>query len=90
MNRTLEMLNNSKDNNFKHKMIELIPEVIPVRTKMSCPVDRAVSQAKAMTGLLATPVHRKKVKTIQERRSRTKMTMIVIFDPMPIETSTLR
>ena len=31
-------------------MTELIPEVIPVRTKMSCPVDRAISQDKEMTG----------------------------------------
>ena len=61
-------------------MTELIPEVIPVRTKMSCPVDRAISQAKATMDLLATLALKRKKKARETRSRMRTMTTIVIFD----------
>ena len=77
---TLGILDSLRDNNYPSKMTELIPEVIPVRTKMSCPVDRAISQAKATMDLLATLALKRKKKARETRSRMRTMTTIVIFD----------
>ena len=64
---TLGILDNLRDNNYLSKMTELIPEVIPVRTKMLYPVDRAISQVKRKTDLLAIPALKRKKKALETR-----------------------
>ena len=82
---TGEMSKNFRGKHQNLKMTGLIPEVIPVRTKMSCPGNRAISQAKEMTDQLATPAQNKKNKA-QASKLKTRTTMMtVIFDRMPID-----
>jgi len=76
---TLKISRSWKGKNSSLRMIGLIPEVIPVRTKIPNPHGKAASQA---TQMRTSRTNRTPNKKANKSKTKTKMktTMTVIFD----------